>query len=224
MIRGTFAPIAALHARIDEDYTFDPKLGRFQPKNALGPAAETLDALHAAKDKAEQEKLYEKMQSGDPNDLFDAAENLGRVWAELAKGALKPAKLLPTYAQLVEQSKPPLPPAEGALALDYAARRATWDALLKRPFLTLRADGPFRLEQAEVVARVRDRLASSGDPPTPCPDPDAPSSSKGSIPAGRSPRRVGKGEQAPTPPPVPEPKSAPESRYGSPGGAPSNSP
>jgi predicted Zn finger-like uncharacterized protein len=54
-VRGSFAPIAALHARIDADYAFDPKLGRFQPKNALGPAAETLDALHAAKDNPEND-------------------------------------------------------------------------------------------------------------------------------------------------------------------------
>jgi hypothetical protein len=37
---------------------------------------------------------------------------------------------------------------------------------LKRPFRTLKSDGPFRLERAEVVARVRDPLASLGDPPT----------------------------------------------------------
>jgi hypothetical protein len=52
------------------------------------------------------------------------------------------------------------------LALDYAANRATWDALLKCPFPTVRADGPFVFEQVEVTASVADRLASLGDPPT----------------------------------------------------------
>ena len=165
-VRGSFAPIAALHARIDEDYTFDPKLGRFQPKNPLGPAAETLDALHAAKAKMEQEKVYEKMASADLDEVVDSVTAFGKVFSDMAEGTLAPAKLLPTYAQLVEQSKPPLSPDAQELALDYAANRESWDALLKRPFLTLKADGPFRLERAEVTAPVLDALGSSGDPPT----------------------------------------------------------
>ena len=38
--------------------------------------------------------------------------------------------------------------------------------LLKRPFPTLKADGPFRFERARGDGQVRDRLASLGDPPT----------------------------------------------------------
>ena len=166
-IRGSFAPIAALHARIDEDFAFDPKIGRFTPRNALGPAADTLDALHAAKEKAEKDGLYRKIAGGTPDDLFDAAEQLGKVYTNLAETALAPRKLLPTYKHLIQDSKPPLPSSETALALDYADRRATWDALLGRPFLTLRSEGPFTLERAEVAASVADRLASYGDPPTP---------------------------------------------------------
>jgi len=165
-VRGSFAPIAALHARIDEDYTFDPKVGKFKPRNELGPAAETLDTLHAAKAKMEREKVYEKMASADLDEVVDSVASFGKVFSDLAEGALAPAKLLPTYAQLVEQSRPPLPPEAQELALDFARNRESWDALLKRPFLTLRADGPFRLEHAEVIAPVFNALGSSGDPPT----------------------------------------------------------
>ena len=41
-----------------------------------------------------------------------------------------------------------------------------WGALLKRPFQTLKADGPFIYETAEVTALATDRLASLGDPPS----------------------------------------------------------
>jgi len=165
-LKGTFAPIAGLHARIDAKYMVDPGSGRLVPKDALGPAAEVLDTLHAAKDQAEKDGLYKKMQSGNPEDIFDAAEAMAKPFAALAEGVLSPRKLLPTYKGLVEGSEPPLPPAERSLALDYADRRETWDALLGRPFATLKADGPFLLERAEVTASVADALASSGDPPT----------------------------------------------------------
>jgi hypothetical protein len=165
-IKGSFAPIAALHARIDEKFEYDPAIGRFKVRDPLGPAAETLDALHDAKAKAEQDAIYKKMASGDPDDIFDAAEGLGGALAKMAEGVLAPKKLVPTYKQLVVEAKPPLPPDEEALALDYAAHREAWDALLKRPFPTLKADGPFLFDRAEVTATVRDRLASLGDPPT----------------------------------------------------------
>ena len=82
-------------------------------------------------------------------------------FAKLAEGVLAPKKLIPTYKQLVHDAKPPLPADAAELALDFAAHRETWDALLKRPFPTLKADGPFIFERAEVTATVRDRLASS---------------------------------------------------------------
>lgn len=164
--KGSFAPIAALHGQIDAKYAYDPEIGRFTPRNALGPAAETLDTLHEAKAKAEQDKLYEKMKSGDPDELFEAAEGIGKSFAKLADGALAPRKLLPTYRQLVEDAKPPLPPGEQGLAFDFADHRETWAALLKRPFPTLKADGPYILDRAEVRATARDKLASLGDPPT----------------------------------------------------------
>ena len=165
-IKGSFAPLAALHARIDEKFAYDPAIGRFTPRDPLGPAAETLDALHDAKAKAEQDGLYKKMASGNPDDLFDAAEGLGGAMAKLAEGVLAPKNLIPTYKQLVLDAKPPLPAAAAELALDFAAHRESWDAMLKRPFPTLKADGPFRFERALVTATVRDRLASLGDPPT----------------------------------------------------------
>ena len=173
-VRGSFAPIAALHARIDEDYTFDPKLGRFQPKNALGPAAETLDALHAAKAKMEREKVYEKMASADLDEVVDSVTAFGKVFSDMAEGTLAPAKLLPTYAQLVEQSKPPLPPDARELALDYAdeprelgrpAEAAILDAQGRRPLppRTRRGDRP-RLQRARFQRRPADHPPADPDP------------------------------------------------------------
>ena len=80
---------------------------------------------------------------------------------------LAPKKVLPTYKMLVEDAKPPLPSDEAALALDVAKNPKVWDDLLKRPFFTLKADGPFIYERAQVDALVTDKLGSLGDPPTP---------------------------------------------------------
>lgn len=165
--RGPFAPIAALHRTIEGEYAYDPAIGRFTPRNPLGPAAETLDALHEAKADAEKSGLYEKMQSGDPEDIFDAAEGMGKVFEQLASNTLAPKKILSTYKMLVEEAKPPLPAQARTLALAVAESPKTWDALLKRPFFTLKADGPFIYDRAEVVANVVDELGSPGDPPTP---------------------------------------------------------
>jgi hypothetical protein len=165
--KGSFAPIAALHRTIDADFAYDPAIGRFTPRHPLGAAGETLDALHKAKEDAEKSGVYDKMASGDPDDIFDAAESFGQVFSKLAEGALAPKKILPTYEMLVKDAKPPLPDAESALALDVARNPKVWDALLKRPFFTLKADGPFIYEKAQVDALVTDKLGSLGDPPTP---------------------------------------------------------
>ena len=165
--KGSFAPIAALHRKIEGEYAYDPAVGRFTPKNPLGPAAETLDALHEAKADAEKTGLYDKMASGNPDDIFDAAEGLGQVFQKLAEGTLAPKKILPTYKMLVEDAKPPLPAEPRKLALAVGESPRTWDALLKRPFFTLKADGPFIYDRAEVDAQVIDELGSPGDPPTP---------------------------------------------------------
>jgi hypothetical protein len=166
LLKGSFAPLGQLHARIDAEYIYDSSAGRFTPKNAMGAAADTLDKLHAAKEDAEKSGLYKKMQSGDPEELFDAAEQFGKVFTQLADGALAPKKILPTYKMLVDDSKPPLPEDAKALALEFAAAAKDWDALLKRSFHTLKADGPFIYERALVNATAMDRLASSGDPPS----------------------------------------------------------
>ena len=154
-----------MHKRIDSEFTYDPAAGRFTPKNALGLAAETLDALHVAKEEAEKSGMYKKMQSGDPNDIFDAAEQYGKVMEKLSK-TLTPKRLVPTYKMLVESSKPPLSDDAKALALIVAEDVKQWDGLLKRPFWTLKPDGPFLYEEAEVTATARERLGSLGDPPT----------------------------------------------------------
>jgi hypothetical protein len=166
IIKGSFAPLAGLHRRIEGEFTYDSAAGRFTPKNQLGIAGETLDALHAAKDEAEKSDMYKKMQSGDPNDIFDAAEQYGKVFENLAKNVLAPKRILPTYKMLVESSKPPLSDDAKALALAVAEDPKQWDALLKRPFWTLKPDGPFVYEEAEVTATARDKLASLGDPPS----------------------------------------------------------
>lgn len=168
-LRGSFAPIAALHAKIDKDYVFDEAIGRFQPRNALGPAAETLDALNETKTGAESANIFARLADPDPDVALDSIDDLAKVlepMIKLSESTLSPKKLIPTYAQLVEQADPPLPAVEAELALDYGANMATWDALLKRPFLTIQADGPFVLDRAEVVARVRDRLAETDAPPS----------------------------------------------------------
>jgi hypothetical protein len=67
---------------------------------------------------------------------------------------------------LVESAKPPLPEATKELALQVTASPKTWDALLKRPFHSLKSDGPFIYDEAEITAEVTDRLASLGDPPS----------------------------------------------------------
>jgi hypothetical protein len=165
-VKGSFAPLAALHARIDREFNFDPAIGRFTPKNPLGAAAETLDAVQAAKEEAQKSGIYEKMASGDPDDIFDAAENFGKVFTKLAEGVLAPKKILPTYKMLVDDAKPPIAPAAKELATHVAEHPKEWDALLRRPFHTLKPDGPFLFDQAEVDVKVTDRLASLGDPPT----------------------------------------------------------
>lgn len=164
-IKGSFAPLATLHTKIDAEYTYDSTAKRFTPKNAMGIAAETLDKLHEAKEDAKKSGVYEKMQSGDPDDIFDSAEQLGKMFEDLSK-TLKPERIIPTYKMLIESAKPPLPDDAKALALDAAESPQKWDGLLKRPFWTLKPDGPFVYDQAEVTATVTDRLASLGDPPS----------------------------------------------------------
>ena len=166
VVRGSFATVAALNKRIDKDFTYDATAGRFIPKNTLGIAAETLDSLHAAKDEAKKSGMYEKMQSGDPNDIFDSAEMLGKTMEKLSSEMLSPKRLVPTYKMLIESAKPPLSEEAKALAMAVAEDPKRWSALLKRPFWTLKADGPFIYEEAVVTATGRDRLASLGDPPS----------------------------------------------------------
>jgi hypothetical protein len=166
ILKGSFAPLGTFHRGIESDFNYDASIGRFTPKNAMGAAAETLDALHAAKEDAEKSGLYKKMASGNPDDLFDAAEQYGKVFAKLAEGALAPKRILPTYQMLVESAKPPLAADAKALALEVAGSMTNWGTLLKRPFQTLKADGPFIYETAEVTALATDRLASLGDPPS----------------------------------------------------------
>ena len=146
--------------------SYDDSAGRFTPKNAMGAAAETLDKLHAAKEDAEKSDLYKKMQSGDPKEIFDAAEQFGKVFTQLAEGPSHPRKSCRRTRCSSKTRSPPLPDDAKALALEVAAATKDWYALLKRSFHTLKADGPFIFERAEVNATAIDRLASAGDPPS----------------------------------------------------------
>jgi DNA-directed RNA polymerase subunit RPC12/RpoP len=165
-IKGSFKPIATLHRAIEKQFVYDPSIGRFTPKNPLGAAAETLDALHDAKDKAVKDKTYEKMASGDPEEAMQAAIDFGEVFAKLSDGVLNPKRLIPTYKKLLMGAKPPLTGNELDLALEYANHRETWDRMLKRPFPTIKTNSPYVYQKAEVTVQVQDRLGSSGDPPT----------------------------------------------------------
>ena len=165
-IKGSFASLGKLHKQIEADFVYDASSGRFTPKNAMGMAAETLDALHKAKDDAEKSGVYKKMQSGDPDEIFESAEELGKVFEKVAKDILPPKRILPTYQMLVESAKPPLTTDSKDLALEVAGSMPIWSALLKRSFMTLKADGPFIFERARVNAMATDRLASLGDPPS----------------------------------------------------------
>ncbi len=60
-----------------------------------------------------------------------------------------------------------MPASERELALHVAENRETWEKLLKRPFLTLKADGPYIFDRTEVTAQVVNSLGSSSAPPSP---------------------------------------------------------
>jgi hypothetical protein len=166
-LKGSFAPIAALNRKIEQKYDYDQASGRFTPKDQLGPAAETLDALHEAKAKLEREGTYDKIAGGTPEEQMQAALDLGGALSKLSVGTLAPRKLIPSYKMLIQDARPPLPPVEKSLALDYASHREVWDGLLRRPFPTIKADGAFVFDHAEVEVETTDPLGSSGDPPTP---------------------------------------------------------
>ena len=139
--------------------------GRFTPKDPLGPAAETLDALHDAKAKAEKDGIYKKMASGDPEEILHAAERLRRGLRQLSEGILAPKKLIPSYKMLVQRRQAPAPRRrEVPWPWTTPATASPGTPCSKRPFPTLKADGPFVFEQAEVTAQVEDRLASQRRP------------------------------------------------------------
>jgi hypothetical protein len=169
-LRGKFGPIARLNKQIDEKFSFDPQINRFTPKNPLGPAAVVLDTLHEAKEQQDKSGITDRLVGGSEHENLDAAVEFGesqlKMIGKLAEGVLAPKRLIPTYSMLVNDAKPPLPETEKELALDFGENHETWGALLKRPFLTLKADGPYILDRAEVVATVHDKLSSLGDPPS----------------------------------------------------------
>ncbi|QDV33388.1 MJ0042-type zinc finger domain-containing protein [Tautonia plasticadhaerens] len=163
-IRGDFAPIAGLHEQIAGKYTYDPEIGRFENANPLGVAADFMDEAEKVRQENEQAEIFDRIAGGTADEQLDAAVAYAESFANLTQNLLPRKELVPTYSQLVRDAEPPLPPDAEALALRYGEDKSTWDELLGRPFFTIEADGPFVLEEAEVTAVVRDRLASPGDP------------------------------------------------------------
>ena len=85
-LKGEFKPIAALHRAIEKKFVYDPSIGRFTPKNPLGAGAETLDALHDAKDKAEKKDAKPEAEKEEKK-APPKVEVVGRVrWPALFKG------------------------------------------------------------------------------------------------------------------------------------------
>lgn len=164
-IRGSFAPVAGLHEQIGEKYTYKPEIDRFENVNPLGVAADFMDEAEKVRKDNEQAEIFDRIAGGSADEQLDAAVAYAESFANLTQNLLPRKELVPTYAQLVRDANPPLPPDAEALALRFGEDKETWDELLGRPFFTIEADGPFVLEEAEVTAVVRDRLASSGDPP-----------------------------------------------------------
>ncbi|MEW4567645.1 hypothetical protein AB1L88_07220 [Tautonia sp. JC769] len=164
-IRGSFAPLADLNRRVASKYTYDPAIGRFQNANPLGVAADFMDEAETLKQENEANDIYGRIAGGTADEQLDAAVEFAEQFAKLTRVTLPRQELVPTYAQIVEDSDPPLPPEAEELALAFGDETETWQDLLGRPFFTIEADGPFVLDRAEVVATIRDRLASPGDPP-----------------------------------------------------------
>jgi len=155
LLRGSFAPLAALHERIERDYEYDPAIGRFEYAHPLGPAADLLDRAEAMRDDPEMTSVYDRIAGGSPHEQLDAAIQLGEQFANLTEVALPKEKLVPTYDQIAKSSEPSLPPAALALAARYGRNPERWDELLGRPLFTIRADAPFRFEEAEVATVFR---------------------------------------------------------------------
>ena len=163
-IRGSFAPLADLHEQIASRYVYKPEIGRFENANPMGVAADFMDEAEKVRQENEQADIYNRIAGGTADEQLDAAVAYAESFANLTQNLLPRKELVPTYSQLVRDAEPPIPPDDEALALHYGEDKETWDELLGRPFFTIEADGPFVLEEAEVSAIVRDRLASPGDP------------------------------------------------------------
>ncbi|WP_152049839.1 hypothetical protein [Tautonia marina] len=164
-IRGSFAPLAELNRQIASNYTYDPAIDRFRNANPLGVAADFMDDAEQLRQENEAADIYSRIAGGTADEQLDAAVEFAEQFAKLTQNALPRKELVPTYAQLVEDADPPLPPEAEALALTFGEETATWEELLDRPFFTIKADGPFVLDRAEAVATIQDRLASPGDTP-----------------------------------------------------------
>ena len=176
-IRGSFAPWRSCTSGSTASSRYDSAAGRFTPKNALGIAGETLDALHAAKDEAEKSGMYEKMKSGDPDDIFDAAEQYGKVFDKLAKGTLRPSVSCRRTRCSSNRRSRRSPNEAKALALAVAEDPKRWDALLKRLVLDAEAGRPVHLRGSRGDGDGPRPAGVAGRPAQPAPD------QAGSVPA-----------------------------------------
>ena len=219
--KGDFKPIARLHRAIEKKFVYDPNIGRFTPKDPLGPAAETLDALHDAKAKAEKDKTYEKMASGDPEEAMQAAIDFGGVFAKLSDGILNPKTADPQLqdARPGGQAPPDRPRAGPGPGLRHATAKPG-TACSSAP------SRPSRPTARSSSRRPRSppRSRTSSPPAATRPRPSASSSSGSrwtpSTPSGRSSPPGGSPPASPDQPEDeegPEPEMPPEPAKPSPG-------
>ncbi len=184
ILKGSFAPLAKFHTKVDADFTYD-KIGRpvhAQERAGAWPARRSTSSTRRRK-RPRSRACTRRCRAAIPTRSSTSAEQLGKVFEGLSKvldAEADPADL--QDAGRVGQA-PAAPGRQGVGPGGCRVARA-WSALLKRPFWTLKPDGPFIYEQAEVIAKVTDRLASLGDPP------DAITPEAGAVPPRRDRHRL----------------------------------
>ena len=164
-LKGSFAPLGELHKRIESEFIYDSSTSRFTPKNPMGAAAETLDVLHSARTTPKSQASTRKCKVATPTISSMPPSSSERSSTSSRKGHFTQTDIADVQnARRVVEAATAGPDQGHCTASRHGAKE--WDALLKRSFHTLKADGPFIFERAEVTASATDRLASSGDPPT----------------------------------------------------------
>ncbi len=163
-LRGSFRPLRIIHEQIEAKYQYDRSIDRFVNAHPLGTAANLMDQANAARSELDASKLMEKYSSGSPDEQLDAAVGYAELLSGVFQAALPRTELTPTYRQIIEDWESPIPFEAKNLALKLGDEPNRWRDLLGRPFHTLKSDGSFLLQEAEVTAEVRDSLRTADDP------------------------------------------------------------